>query len=91
MIDNEFSAEKMFDIASKARRKFEKREFEDAVEKIITAAESGSMKILIPLAYDNTIIALNDLRFQINIANYVTSSTDSEFYNYYEVSWNNKE
>lgn len=89
MIDNEFSAEKMFNIANKARCKFEKKEFENAVEKIIAAAENGSMKILIPLAYDNTIIALNDLGFQINIANYVTSSTDSEFYNYYEVSWDN--
>lgn len=90
MIDNEFSAEKMFNIASKARRKFENKELEDATEKIIAAAENGSMKILIPLAYDNTIIALNDLGFQINIANYVTSSTDSEFYTYYEVSWDNE-
>ena len=66
-----------------------KKELEDAIEKIIVAAKNGSMKIIIPLVYDNTIIALNDLGFQINVANHITSSTDSEFYDYYEVSWNN--
>ena len=89
MIDNEFCAKKMFNIANEARRKFEKKELEDTIEKIITAAKNGSMKIIIPLVYDNTIIALNDLGFQINVANHITSSTDSEFYDYYEVSWNN--
>ena len=89
MIDNEFCAKKMFDIANEARRKFEKKELEDAIEKIIVAAKNGSMKTIIPIEYDNTIVVLNDLGFQINIANHITSSTDSEFYDYYEVSWNN--
>ena len=89
MIDNEFCAKKMFDIANEARYKFKKRELENTIDKIILAAKNGSMKIIIPIEYDNTIVTLNDLGFQINIANHITSSTDSEFYDYYEVSWNN--
>ena len=89
MIDNDFCAKKMLDVANQAKRELENKEFQDAVDKITTAAKSGATKVRITCAYETTKITLEHLGFQVKMANYITnySSSGEDYHTYYEVSW----
>lgn len=89
MIDNDFCAKKMLEVANQAKRELENKEFQDAVDKITAAAKNGFTKVQISFAYETTRITLEHLGFKIKVANYITNYTSSgeDFHTCYEASW----
>lgn len=89
MINSDFCARKMRDVAEQARAELKIKEFQDIVDKITIAAKNGLTKTSITPTYESTITALKDLGFQIKTANYITNcnSSGEDFYTCYEVRW----
>lgn len=92
MIDNDFCAKKMRDLAYQTKKELEDKEFQDAVDKITTAAKQGLTKTKLFFAYTITKSTLEDLGFKIKMIDYITNynSNGEEYHTYYEVSWDDE-
>lgn len=89
MIDNDFCARKMRDLACQTKKELEDKEFQETTEKITAAAKQGLTKIKLFFTYSLTKSTLEDLGFKIKMIDYITNynSNGEDYHTYYEVSW----
>jgi len=86
-----FSAEGMRELTSQSQHSLENKEFENAKDKIIAAAQQGHYSLNLTLDYSTTINALQALGFAVHYTNdNTTYSSVRKAPNYYEVSWLDK-
>ena len=84
-----FSAEGMRRLTDQSQRSLENKEFENAKDKIITAAQQGHYSLILTLEYPATIKSLQALGFKVHYATNIpiTAYASGKILNYYEVSW----
>lgn len=84
-----FSAEGMRELTNQSQQSLEKKEFENAKDKIIAAAQQGHYSLNLTLDYPTTIKALQGLGFKVHYATEIpiTTYASGRVPNYYEVSW----
>lgn len=89
MINNDFCAKKMRDLACQTKKELEDKEFQETTEKITAAAKQGLTKIKLFFIYNLTKTTLEDLGFKIKMVDYITNynSGGEDYHTYYEVSW----
>lgn len=86
-----FSAEDMRELTSQSQRSLENKEFENAKDKIIAAAQQGHYSLNLTLDYNTTIKTLKALGFTIGYADPPMELCGyGRMPSYYEVSWFDK-
>ena len=84
-----FSAEGMRELANQSQHSLENKEFENAKDKIIAAAQQGQYSLNLILDYNTTIKALKTLDFIVGYADPPICGY-GRLPNYYKVSWLDK-
>ena len=84
-----FTAGCMCELAHKSQHDLENKEFENAKNKIIAAAQQGHYSLNLTLDYAATIKALEALDFNVHHATDISITTyaPSKVPNYYEINW----
>lgn len=79
----------MRELTNQSQQSLEKKEFENAKDKIIAAAQQGNYSLNLTLDYPTTIKALQGLGFKVHYATEIpiTTYASGRVPNYYEVSW----
>lgn len=86
-----FSAEGMRELTNQSQHSLENKEFQNAKEKIIAAAQQGHYSLDITLDYSATIKVLQALGFTVGYANPPMEMCGyGVMPKYYEVSWFDK-
>ena len=87
-----FTANGMRKLANTSQHTLENKEFENAKDKIIAAAQQGPYCLNLTLDYSTTIKALQGLGFKVHYATEIpiTTYASGKVPNYYEVSWLDK-
>lgn len=86
-----FSAEGMRELTNQSQRSLENKEFENAKDKIIAAAQQGHYSLDLTLDFPTTIKALKALGFTVGYANPPMEMCGyGVMPKYYEVSWLDK-
>jgi len=87
-----FCAEGMRELTTKSQRSLENKEFENAKDKIIAAAQQGRYSLLLTLECPVTIKNLQALGFEVRYATDIpiTAYASGKILNYYDVSWLDK-
>lgn len=84
-----FTAGCMRELAYKSQHELENKEFENAKDKIIAAANQGHYSLNLTLNYTTTIKALQELGFKVHYATDISITTyaSGKVPNYYEINW----
>lgn len=84
-----FTADSMRELTNQSQQSLEKKEFKNAKDKIIAAAQQGKCSLNLTLEYPVTIKSLQTLGFKIKTVNHITNFTSSgeDYHTYYQVSW----
>ena len=86
-----FSAEGIRELTNQSQRSLENKEFENAKDKIIAAAQQGHYSLNLTLDYSTTIKALRALGFTVGYADPPMEMCGyGRMPSYYEVSWVDK-
>lgn len=88
-----FSAKDMRELTKQSRHSLEDKEFENAKDKIIAAAQQGNCSLILTLEYSTTIKSLQTLGFEVHHATNIPTAAyaSGKILNYYEVSWFGKQ